>query len=479
MLRKTAAKKEDHEEESVMASAQAPSRRMIFISHANPEDNPAAAWFATQLTLLGYEVWCDIKNTHGGESDFWLKVQKVIENDAARFVFFLSNASCDFDKKKGIYKEVQTASNLGINNFIIPVRTEKLTRSLPILLGTDLYIQGENWAVGLQELVARLNKDGVPRRGVIDFDKVSTWWPALAVENIVRQDEEEELVSNILPITMFPETIYLLAVRSHGNLITGFESIRKVLPQTPACYAQGDHTVTFGMPVDFHELPADVTVETAYALSTHDFLSFGHEEAGISPDIAHNIVTYLIAQAWHSFMASKGLSGKTVARTNRTIWYVRDGLILNNRISLAEPSKRKVSLQLVGSVKHYRSEYLWHFGVLPTVDLRIHNGIILSPKAVISLPYNTAEGELPTPIDDKRVRRKLGWWNREWRQKLLAMLSWLSDEQSEITIPLGSQRLVLSATTESYPTDQSFREISDDKVINQAMESIVAKTNSS
>src|SRR5208282_1379420 len=41
--------------------AQIPDRRVVFISHANPEDNPAAAWFATQLTLLGYEIWCDLK----------------------------------------------------------------------------------------------------------------------------------------------------------------------------------------------------------------------------------------------------------------------------------------------------------------------------------------------------------------------------------------------------------------------------------
>jgi hypothetical protein len=76
--------------------ARASGRRFVFISHANPEDNPAASWFATQLTLLGYDVWCDLKSTHGGESDFWLKVQKTIENDAAKFVYILSNTSCDF-----------------------------------------------------------------------------------------------------------------------------------------------------------------------------------------------------------------------------------------------------------------------------------------------------------------------------------------------------------------------------------------------
>jgi hypothetical protein len=58
------------------------------------------------LTLLGYEVWYDLKNTHAGESNFWLKAQKKIENNAAKFIFILSNNSRDFAKKPGIYKEV-------------------------------------------------------------------------------------------------------------------------------------------------------------------------------------------------------------------------------------------------------------------------------------------------------------------------------------------------------------------------------------
>lgn len=81
------------------AGPQAPDRRAVFISHANPEDNPAAGWFATQLTLPGYDVWGDLRSAHGGESNFWLNVQKTIENEAAKFVCFLSNASCDFEKK--------------------------------------------------------------------------------------------------------------------------------------------------------------------------------------------------------------------------------------------------------------------------------------------------------------------------------------------------------------------------------------------
>ena len=134
------------------AATVAAERRLLFISHANPQDNAAAAWFATQLTLMGYEVWCDVKNTHAGESSFWLKVQKKIAHEAAKFIFILSNTSRDFEKKPGVYKAVQAADKMRRDNFIFPLRIEKMTGSVPILIGPDLYIASENWAEGLREL---------------------------------------------------------------------------------------------------------------------------------------------------------------------------------------------------------------------------------------------------------------------------------------------------------------------------------------
>lgn len=144
------------------------------------------------------------------------------------------------------------------------------------------------------------------------------------------------------------------------------------------------------------------------------------------------------------FLAGKGLSAKQLSRSRRAIWYPRDGLISNNRASVAEPGKRKVSIQLVGSVKPYRKAYKWHFGVFPAVDFRVQDGIVLTPKAIITPRYNAANNEVPVPIDDKTVLKAISWWNQEWRQKLLAFLSWLSASEPEIVIPAGYRQFGLS-----------------------------------
>jgi hypothetical protein len=456
-----------------------PARRLVFISHANPEDNPAAAWFATQLTLLGYEVWCDLKNAHGGESDFWLKVQSAIENEAAKFIYILSNASCDFERKKGIYKELQTADNLRINNFTIPIRIGRLTRPLPILINTSIYIDAENWAVGLRELVERLVEDGVPKRADIDFERIAAWWPAASVEEIVCSDEPDDLVSNILDIKALPENIHFLKVFSEGNLLAGFERLRSALPSHPSFYAHGDHAVSFASQFDLADLTSGLEFETAYVVKTRDFLASGHKESGVAPEVARNVTTFLVGQAWDALLQSKHLSPKSTSRSGRSIWYPREGLLPNNRASINEPRKRKVSIQLVGTIKHFRQTYRWHFGVYPTVDLRVHNGIILSPKAVISLPPRRSERELGAGLDDarsapflvdhKKVLKGLDWWNKEWRQRLLAMISWLSDGQSEIVIPVGCQLIIVSSEPQNYKAEKSYLEIPDDTVINRSL----------
>jgi hypothetical protein len=134
---------------------------------------------------------------------------------------------------------------------------------------------------------------------------------------------------------------------------------------------------------------------------------------------------------------------------------------------------RPVSIKLVGKIRHYRKSYVWHFGWFSSVDLRVHGGIILSPKAVLSPPYNGGAGEAPVPIDNKKALKALGWWNREWRQKLLAMLSWLSDGGTEIVIPTGYQQLVTSAQPLTASSAVTFREMPDDDVVNQTLKVIL------
>ena len=445
-------------------------RGLIFISHANPQDNAVAAWFATQLTLMGYEVWCDLKNTHGGESGFWAKVQRKIEQDAAKFIFILSDTSRDLEKKKGVYKEIQAADNTGQENFIIPLRVEKLSGSVPIMIGTDIYINSENWMAGLRELQERLEHDGVPKLRRPDLERIASWWPAISAQEALTANEDSELVSNLFRFKSLPEKVHFLKVSADKNLLAGHERLRKALPQKPAHAPHGDYALTFGCAHDYLELTHGLEIEDSIVLQTRDFLEYGHSPLGIAPQTARNIVTFLIASSFEKYLEERGLESKSVGRSPRRIWYPAYGLIQKNRHSLIEPGNRKAPVSLVGTVSHYGKKYVWHFGIQPVIDLHTHHGIVFSPKVVLSLPYRSDWGDKPRPVDEKKAVKKLGWWNRQWRRKILGIAAWLADDQSSIWIPAGYQDIVLASAPDVYIAGRTYLEKDDDSLLQEILE---------
>jgi hypothetical protein len=95
--------------------------------------------------------------------------------------------------------------------------------------------------------------------------------------------------------------------------------------------------------------------------------------------------------------------------------------------------------------------------------------VLLSPKIIVSKVYDGARGDKPVPLDDNRIRKKLGWWNDEWRKKLLAFVHWLAEEQEAMRISVGYQEILISARPRRETLQSSYRERSDDDVIREIM----------
>jgi hypothetical protein len=53
------------------------ARRVIFLNHANPEDNAFVLWLGARLTAAGYTVWSDLLQLVGGER-FWKDINEAI-----------------------------------------------------------------------------------------------------------------------------------------------------------------------------------------------------------------------------------------------------------------------------------------------------------------------------------------------------------------------------------------------------------------
>lgn len=101
-------------------------RDMVFISHANPEDNEFTQWLALRLGTEGFPVWCDLTQLLGGET-FWTDVEEAIRHRTIKFLFVLSRLS---NHKPGAIQELNLALNVqradALRDFVIPLGVDDL-----------------------------------------------------------------------------------------------------------------------------------------------------------------------------------------------------------------------------------------------------------------------------------------------------------------------------------------------------------------
>jgi TIR domain len=103
------------------------NKRVVFLNHANPEDNVFVLWLGARLTAAGYHVWSDLLQLVGGER-FWNDINEAIRQHTAVFLPILSKASID-PAKEGVHNEIAIATavrrELKLDNFVVPVRMER------------------------------------------------------------------------------------------------------------------------------------------------------------------------------------------------------------------------------------------------------------------------------------------------------------------------------------------------------------------
>ncbi len=77
-------------------------RDILFIGHANPEDNEFTLWLQAKLIKEGYKSECDLSYLIGGEGDYWKNLQQIFENSSAKYLLVLSHSAFT---KQGVIDE--------------------------------------------------------------------------------------------------------------------------------------------------------------------------------------------------------------------------------------------------------------------------------------------------------------------------------------------------------------------------------------
>jgi len=406
-----------------------PHRDMLFLSHANPEDDLVTGWLALQLAREGYAVWSDLTKLLGGEA-FWDDIQAAIEYRTVKFLYVLSRSS---NSKDGPLAELTVARDverkLKLRDFIIPLHIDDLPHNeMHILLRRLNTIPfRKSWAAGLNQLLLKLRKQKVPTKRTFGPKAVNEWWKSHFSAEAGIQRRREELLSNYFDLEGLPEDINIHALTSGCARDDLSESL------TYPAIVQGDLLIAFAAAEDFAAELGDGRIWRSQSVKLEQFL----------PDQQNrNYVYALLRIAWEKMAEGNGLQPHMMSG-GKAFWFAKDQ-VLQDRVAFPRPDGTRGYRALVGyssvgktPAGEKRIRY-WHYAVRPVPNPGAAPGFWIKSHVLFS-----DEGRniwtSSARLQSARRSQCSDWWNDSWRDRLLATMSWLARDAPEIAIPLGRE----------------------------------------
>jgi hypothetical protein len=411
-------------------------RDTILLSHANPEDNEFTLWLALQLANEGYRVWCDLTKLLGGEV-FWDDIEAVLRQSAVKVLYVLSRAS---NSKDGPLRELHLAQGLArkekLKDFVIPLHIDDLPHGdVTIELTRVNSIAFEkSWATGLASLLEKLGLDGVPKSASVDRSAVNQWWRTQFSASASLRQEQESLLSNWFPIVSFPANVYFHSLSRRG---TGKIEVTRSLPY-PA-YQDGISLVTFADTTDFDErLGAELYI--AEESKPLDVAKLRAET-----DFGKGLFR-LLRMGWEQMVADRKFPVYELKNGIQTLYFTKDLIPSDKAFFTGVDGQRTYRLMVGYSTRKNPTtgeskKRFWHFGAQgrPLVHPAFPLAYIIKPHVLFSSDGLT-QWESKKRLAAARRSQCKDWWNDTWRDRMLAVMAQLADEDGIVRVPLGSNR---------------------------------------
>ncbi len=426
------------------------SRRVIFISHANPEDNGFVLWLQAQLQRLGYEVWSDLSRLRAGEV-FWDSIESAIRHDSIRVVVVVSETSM---RKDGVLDEIALAVSVErserISGFVIPVKIDKAPfASLRANIARKNTLDFSNgWGRGLTALVGTLRRDGIPR-GSSRLDEMLQLLKQASKTSALRS-VPEVLTSNRLSVTSIPGRLYFMAGKPTCTVQNEEEFTARLLPLTP----HRGGWLSFLSHAELHAKGID-GMKAQSAVATDEFRAGNVSlTAGLRVGERERLITRIFNSHLNFALINRGLL--PLADSLPPTLYVPSQLIEKDQVSFIDTDGRAHRRILVG--RSERRQLFWHLG-LTVKYLAGANCVQVRLRVVF-----TVDGSKATISVDrmKDVRRSFckNWWNDRWRSLELALMTWLAHGSDQIELHSGDAgKLVVSARPQQFSVPISLDEV--------------------
>ncbi len=444
-----------------------PAKHLIFISHANPENNDFAQWLALQLACRGYAVWCDVTKLIGGEK-FWQDIEEAIQKYAVKFLLCASKQAIT---KPGVLRELNLALKAEsevAGNFIIPLKLDEVAfGDLPHNLGstTNAIRFDLGWAGGLKATLEMLERDGVSISTGDGTQRVNDWWREHypITEGVFNSPDLH--FSNIFPVSSHPEHIWFHPVSR--RIPKKLDKSNIGFPVEP--YSNG--FISFVKPTK--AVPGisrfGFDPKKSVPINLKEFIENGNAQIKIESSDAQRRVYSLIRQAFAEFRTTKKLQSYALANEAECYWLKLDTL-KNDEAEFVGIDGKKHGRALVGyknfrvtkeGVKNVR---YWHFAVqvrpifVPSFAICFRSHVVFTDDGA-SLIDSTARQHTA------RRSQCSSWWNDTWRDRLLAMVGHLADGTTEFRIPLcESDELVVCSSPLQLTASRAYKIIEPQKI---------------
>jgi len=395
-------------------------RNKLFVSHATGPDDQFTRWLCLKLVGMGYDVWCDLLTLKKGV-DFWPSIEGAIRDHTTKFLVVLSQES---NNKEGVLKEIAVANKvkkqIEDDAFIIPLHLDEQLAKEDInieILRLNTVNFKTSWARGLQTLLEALQEAGVPKVPV-DFARSETIYQQVFLHNKRPVKRPERYESNWFPISSIPPYLHFyrfgtlvpkdLDVRTlpfpaarHRDYIASFASVEEFIPLFPECAGYNRKKTT--------------------VVSTAKVLNISHQYKIIKNKTCRQLIIQLINIGFDQTMVQKGLTEYPMS--NKKGYWFKKGLL---------PKDKHNRVQLVGK----QLDKNWHFGLSAATKLYPFRVLMVSTHI-----YFTEDGDrlIESPAKQHAARRKQGrgWWNEEWRTKVMAFIHFLAGGRKYFIIRLG------------------------------------------
>jgi hypothetical protein len=438
---------------SVQPPANTSRRTLLFLSHANPEDNDFALWLGSRLALAGYQVWSDVTKLIAGEV-FWDSIEEAIREHSAKFVAIVSRAS---QQKNGVLDEISVAvaveRSRGIENFVVPIRLDDIPfdELRANLLRKNLVDFSENWAKGFRDLLSALDMERVPR-GAVESDKFGNWSRTFTRSGQSLTRKPETITSNWLRLQALPRAVLV------DNAPAAADSSIGGSAATP---------LSIGFSSSAAELAGLVGEQKS--ISIEEFLRDGWSAVGISPRESARIVSTHLRAAWAARAQQKGMLPYQIS-SGMTAWYAPINAIKGDKVSFRDSAGKVRRKHLLG--RSEKRGVFWHYAIEPRISFGRHPRIMLASHVVF-----TEDGVERLVAENKmhRLRRQFckNWWNDRWRDLLLGYLDWFSDSKATITLPLPRKEVaVVCASPMSFQSPVSVEVVGEAEHINKLVEEL-------